>query len=384
MTTKKLDDEAIRNAEARRKQYFIFDETFGGDEEAGRFGLQVSPGGLKKFVIIIIRDGVRHIEVIGNAKTMPVDHARSLARTRIRALTASEDSIGPDSPFEVIAELMMSRKIPKWRPSTGQLNDTLLRSSVLPFFTGRRISEISRSDIETWFAGLSGKQDAANRCLPLVSAILTEAGEMGVRASEETNPVLGMRRYRRSKRLRVLTADEIKRLGEALDKRRAKFPLETAMIELLFYTGIRKRELQDLLWANFHGDHLILPDIKLGSRIVYISQQARAVLEKLKKTSGRSELVFPSSGKRGLYIDAFWRKLRDEIGISDVRIADLRTTFANEAHRGGVNPKVIAALLGHRQPESTFRLIAPDEAEICDALKLVEQALSKKDDGDDQ
>jgi integrase len=374
MTVSDLTGRLIRSAKTKKSQYTIWDRKSKG------FGLRVTPLGHKSFVINFTKDGTRHTETIGDATTMSLRDARALAKKRIKILTAQHD-VGFDTPFEVIAEVVIRRHARLWKPSTMAVNRGYLKNTILPFFSGRPIGGITKEDVEYWFAGLRSKPATANRSAPVLSVIMNEAEEMNARP-ENSNPVLGLRRYRRPKKQRVLTPDEWARLGAALEKLKKKYPREVSFFLLLILTGCRKGELKNLRWLDYRDGSLHLLDSKTGPKEIILCSHARRVLDELK--TKRSGLVFPPKrkGVRGSWIDEFWWELRREIGLDDVRVHDLRHSYASVAIRLKINLIVIGLLLGHNDTESTQRYAHLDDQMMRDAMQLADEDETKN--GDDE
>ncbi len=78
-------------------------------------------------------------------------------------------------------------------------NRYYFKNQLLPFFggkSGKNIASITRADVEIWFAGLSHITEGANRAVPVLSCIMQWAEELGLR-EEDSNPTLGLKRYKR-------------------------------------------------------------------------------------------------------------------------------------------------------------------------------------------
>jgi integrase len=379
MTISRLNTCLIFSAKPRRKQYFIWDEALKG------LGVKITPIGLKFFLISILRGGVRHTEIIGDATVMSLREARAHAKTRIRALSSLYIDVDADTPFEIVAEQVQERQKRLLKPRTIRVNRDYLNSCILPFFTGRAIGSINRLDVEEWFASLADRPAAANRSAPILSVIMREAEEMGARA-KDSNPVLGLRRYRKHKRQRIPTADEMAHLGEALEERRKTHPVQVSLFILIILLGCRKSELIDLCWSDYRDGHLYLRDSKTGPKKIFLCSHARAELDRLK--TKRSKKVFPSSKKNGkgrICIDNFWRELRKELGMEDVRLHDFRHHHASVAIKGGENINVIGILLGHNSNETTLRYIDLDDEMMREAKKTISMGInSKKGDEDEE
>lgn len=105
--------------------------------------------------------------------------------------------------FHDLAEFTFRRRSRLWKPSTLRVNRDYLKNQILPFFKTHPIASINRDDVATWFAGLSHMPEGANRAVPVLSAIMVEAEELGLRPLD-SNPTLGLRRYKRTERGRVM------------------------------------------------------------------------------------------------------------------------------------------------------------------------------------
>ena len=129
-----------------------------------------------------------------------------------------------------------------------------------------------------------------------------------------------------------------------------------ALVRLLLLTGCRKSEIATLAWSSYRDGHLFLPDTKTGPRTVWLSSPARALLARLPRT-GRWVFASAKTGERLPVptLEAFWRKVRAEAGLDDVRLHDLRHTYASIAIGGGETVVTTGRLLGHRNPETTLK-----------------------------
>lgn len=277
--------------------------------------------------------------------------------------------------FETVAEEVFRRYGRTWKPRTVAVNRSYLRNQILPWFRGRPISEITKSEVQVWFAGLSATPAAADRSLPVLSVILRQAELYGYRA-DDSNPCTGLRRYRPSGCERYLSVEEIRRLGAGLHERESAKPLPVAVIRILLLTGCRQSEIRTLLWEDYRNRHLFLRDSKTGPRTVWLSSPARQILDNLPRTS---PWVFPAAKRVGpmtsdsLY--RFWSKLRSEKDLSDVRLHDLRHSYASFALRQGETVPTIGRLLGHRDPTTTLKYIHLADEIARKAVETVEAAL---------
>ena len=200
----------------------------------------------------------------------------------------------------------------------------------------------------------------ANRTLGVLSRMLTLA-EVWEMRPEGVNPCQFVKKYPERRRERFLSDDEYRRLGVALwDAEREGFasPAAVAAIRPLMLTGCRSGEILSLRWENVDLDRgeLRLPDSKTGARIVHLGDPAIAVLRGIQRREDNT-WVIPGL-KRGTHL-AFlhgpWRLILERAGIRNLRIHDLRHSFASGGLLVGEGLPMIGKLLGHNKVQTTAR-----------------------------
>ena len=282
-----LTDARVRALKPRKTVRDVRDAKLKG------FGVRVSPSGLKRFFIQCQHRGERIWKIVGDAGTVSVGEARSIAGEMLAATRRGEGT--PCAPgetlFEAVAETTFRRYERVWKAGTLYVNRSYLRKQLLPHFAGRPIADIDRQKVRNWFARRRATPVAADRSMPVLSVIMREAERMGLRP-EGSNPCRGIKRYRRKGRERFLSDDEIRRLSERLAAHEARWPQQAALIRLLLLTGCRKNEILTLRWSDYRDGNLFLRDSKTGPRTVWLSEPARAVLDNLKR---KGRWVFPAS-----------------------------------------------------------------------------------------
>ncbi|MCY4060646.1 MAG: site-specific integrase, partial [Gammaproteobacteria bacterium] len=198
---------------------------------------------------------------------------------------------------------------------------------------------------------------AANRSLPVLSVILKGAEALGHRAND-SNPCVGIKRHRLQGRSRFLTSGEMRRLGAALDAHAPRALAPVAVVRLLLLTGARQGEVRGLQWRDYREGNLYLPDGKTGPRTVWLSSAARSLLDSLQR-NGR--WMFPKRcGSEPMSTETLyhhWRILQKNADLNDVRLHDLRHSYASFALRRGETILTIGRLLGHRDPNTTLRYL---------------------------
>lgn len=131
-----------------------------------------------------------------------------------------------------------------------------------------------------------------------------------------------------------------------------------AAIRLLMLTGCRKSEILTLRWEHVALDagELRLPDTKTGARVISLPPMAVELLAGLSRDPDSAWVIpgrYPGTHLREL-ADA-WKVIRMRAGLDDVRIHDLRHSFAFRALALGESLPMIGKLLGHSQVETTAR-----------------------------
>ena len=366
-----LTDARVRALKPRKSPYDIRDGKLKG------FGVRVPPSGRKRFFVHCQHRGKRVWKIVGHAGIVNVKEARSRAAETLASIRRGEPALPrPDETlFEAVAETVFERYRRRWKPRTLDANRGYLKNQLLPHFAGRPVADIGRREVENWFASLHPTPVTADRSMPILSVILTEAEAMGFRPSG-SNPCRGIPRYRRKGRERFLSDDEIHRLSARLAAYSARSPLPVAIVRLLLLTGCRKGEILTLQWSDYREGRLFLRDSKTGPRTVWLSEPARNILDTLERGN---RWVFPAPRTRGpataASLERFWRRVRAEAGLSDVRLHDLRHTHASIALRQGETVLAIARLLGHASPETTLKYTHPADPMVKDAAETVGRVL---------
>jgi len=89
---------------------------------------------------------------------------------------------------------------------------------------------------------------------------------------------------------------------------------------------------------------------------VYLNAPARALLQELPRTANNSRVI-PGmrADSASAAIDNAWSRVRTAAGLADVRLHDLRHSFASVGAAGGLSLPIIGALLGHKHATTTAR-----------------------------
>ena len=372
MPNVRLNESRIEALEPRKSPYDLRDTELKG------FGVRVLPSGARRFFVHSQHEGRRLWKTVGDAGSIGLDEARKRAMELLAAIRRDEPAALPEERrFEAVAEEVFSRYGRHWKPGTLEVNRNYLRSTILPRFGGMNIADIDRQDVRNWFASLHATPVAADRSMPILSVIMRQAEIYGYRP-EGSNPCAGIRRYRRKGRERFLSKPELRCLAQVLDGHEARHPREAAFVRLLLLTGCRKSEIGTLQWSDYWEGRLFLRDSKTGPRTVWLSSPARAILDGLLR---QGKWVFPSPQRRGplslTMFESFWRRVREEADIDDVRLHDLRHTYATIAIMGGESVTTTARLLGHNDARTTLKYAHLSDRSVREATDALASILGE-------
>ena len=369
MATARLTERRVNALKPRKSAYDVRDRDLKG------FGIRVLPSGAKRYFIHSQHQGRRVWKIVGQVGAVGVDEARDRARNLLATIRNGDDdeaAVVPDVAFEKVADEVFRRYARNWKPSTLKVNRNYYSNHILPWFEGRPIAGITAHDVRRWFASLHNTPVSADRSAPILSVIMRQAEVYGYRP-EGTNPCAGIKRYRRQGRQRFLSTAEVRRLGEVLARHEVDRPQTTAIIRLLLLTGCRKGEIVTLKWRFYREGNLFLPDSKNGPRTVWLSSAARTILDGLPPR--KSVWIFPSTrtnrSMTTVAVDRLWYRTRAEAGLHDVRIHDLRHSYASMALAQGETVLTIGRLLGHRDPETTLKYTHLSDAMVREATDTI-------------
>ncbi|MGD9669383.1 MAG: tyrosine-type recombinase/integrase [Hyphomicrobiaceae bacterium] len=261
---------------------------------------------------------------------------------------------------DVANQFLLEHVVPKLKPRTAAEYRRLLDKRILPAFGRQRIDAVSERAVGRWHASLEQTPRDANHAAAVLSSLMSFAEARGARPPG-SNPVQGLRRYREVAHERYLTGAEFERLGRALDEAEAArriSPLAIAAIRLLVLTGARREEIRTLRWSSVDLERrlLFLSESKTGSKTIHLNGPAVDVLAALPRIEG-NPFVF-CGARRGEPVKDMigpWHAIRSAAGLHDVRLHDLRHSFASMAATNRVPLALLGRLIGHRSTRTTER-----------------------------
>lgn len=385
------------------------------------FGVRIRASGRKAYVVqhrIGKGRGARQRKfTLGTFPELTPDQARTDARQLIAKLHREPEAFEVEEPAAAeAAETITVRELAdRWyrtdgrfsrikgatygqlrKPENMAIDWGRIERHVLPLIGDCLVAELSRRDVQTMHDDIAagatagprntegrgcryvkGGPGTAAKTVQILSTILSFAVREEI---IETNPAFGVRKVPTRKLNRFLSEAEIASLRDALVHEEARLSPNhgVAVIRLLLLTGCRKGEIECLRWdeVDLRGGFLRFEATKTGARTMPLSQPAIDVLSSLPKLS--REYVFPASHGDGPFVGtkATWRRASKAASLTDVRLHDLRHTFASIGAAKGLSLPMIGALLGHRQPSTTARYAHLTDTPVRQAASVVTEGIS--------
>ena len=346
--------------------------TYLWDRSLPGFGVKCSPTGSKRYVVKYRANGggraakQRWLTLGGHGPLTP-DQARKMAQQSLAAIARGEDPQSEKSKRRGASSLSdiwdryEKEHLPSRKENT-QYDYTRLWIGVLkPKLGATIVQDLSTDDVDRLHKGLRSTPYRANRVRALLSRLMSLA-EIWQHRSPGSNPCRQVSRFKEKGRNRYLSGEELKLLGATLNAMTDSKELSASAanaIRLLLLTGARLTEILSARWEWFDPKQKViaLPDSKTGEKLIFLSDEALAVLKRQKLNSAKSAFLFPGNGKQGRMINLAkpWGKVCEKAGLTGVRLHDLRHTAASVAVSQGASLPIIGRLLGHSQPQMTQR-----------------------------
>jgi integrase len=371
------------------------------DTELPGFGVVVaSSGGISFFVQYRVpgagRAGAAKRMRLGQYPAITVDIARAEAKKLLGKVAHGAD------PAAARAERKHACRVRdlgkdwladgegRWKAKTLEEHRRVWEKRILPALGSRAVADVTTAHCAALHRALKGTPYSANRLRDALINFFAFAESQGLRP-KHSNPARDVRKYKEHARERFLTPEEAVRLGDALARaereglppaptRRKAWklgksskhttkakkagqydranPFAVAAIRFLLLTGWRKNEALTLEWSMISTERgtATLPDTKTGKSTRHLGATALALLEALPRLKG-SPYCFPGKDPKQplVEINRVWYAVRYAAGLEEVRLHDLRHSFASMIASDGGSLLLIGKLLGHKSLRSTER-----------------------------
>ena len=383
----KINKRIVEAAKARNTAYDI------NDSELRGFGIRILPSGAHSYFVRYRRGGQRRRISLGSHGTLIPEQARARAIQLLARVGAGEDpAASRQSGGHIITVADLAKRFDeehitvRLKPKSAEGYRSNLRLFIVPALGRFKAADVARADVAKLHHDLRHSRYQANRSLALLSKMFNLAEMWGLRP-DGSNPCRHVKKYPEEKRKRYLNGNELARLGETLcECEKSRESQSTVnLIRLLLLTGCRLNEILTLKWehVDLENNALHLPDSKTGEKTVHIGAAALECLAGIERIHDNPWVITGQLSSSHLVNPGKpWRRIRTRAGLDDVRIHDLRHTFASVAVSGGQSLPMIGKLLGHTQVQTTARyahLAAdPIKQAAADVSSSIAAALSPK------
>lgn len=371
------------------------------DDKVRGFGIRVTAGGAKAFVLNYRIAGRERRMAIGRYPDWSVESARKRAKELRQDVDRGIDPLGTkqaDRAAPTVADLCeryIEEHLPDKRASSARDDRAMIDNIIRPKLGAEKVAAVDQTRVRKLHRSLATTPYRANRVLALLSKMFTLSIGWGMRGD---HPVKGVKRFDEIKRTEYLSPEQISRLVSVLDTYADQGAAN--IVRLLLLTGARSGEVRFARWAHFDLDRKIFnndtkkeepapiwtkpPDDTKQNKAhrVPLSDGAFALLKSMYAAAPRdddgklkNDYLFPGplSGKPRTEIKDEWREIASAAGLYDVvagknakgepvetkvvkyRLHDLRHTYASLLVSSGLSLPIIGALLGHTQPGTTAR-----------------------------
>lgn len=398
-------------------------------DELKGFGCRVTYRGAKAFVLNYTVNGRERRITIGSYPEWSVQAAREQATKLKREVDLGGDPLSKreaDRDAPTVQELFdryAEEHLPRKAARSAADDASMWKTYVLPKLGRLKLRDLSTSDVDALHRAISRlHQTRANRVIEVLRKGLTLAVRWGW---IEQNVASGVQRNPERPRHRYLSDREIAYVSVAMDH--CAEQLSADAIRLLMLTGARKGEVLAAEWSQF--------DLQAGvwtkpshhtkqrrEHRVPLSAPAQQLLLRLRSEARSETYVFPGRTGNGPLQDvkrtwqaikesatiSIWREsaavkpLLDALtaeldrepkfseiaglakarnislptGVLEVRVHDLRHTYASILAGRGTSLALIGALLGHTQAQTTHRYAHLADDPLRKATEMVAEAIS--------
>jgi integrase len=327
---------------------------------------------------------IRRCITIGSSKVLSLTEARNIAIQYKRRLAMGEDLHDSKEALKAIPKLsdfIEQQYLPyvktykrSWIYDVG-----LIKNHINPNFGSMYMDELKKQDVVIFISKhlQTHAPGSVNRVVILLRYIYNLAIKWEM-AGITKNPTAGIPLLEENnQKERYLTAEEARKLVGAL-KSSCNEMLQY-IIPMLILTGARKNEVQQAKWEDINWEQRIwrIPLSKSGkARHVPISDGALILLETIPRIEG-CQWIFPNPKTHKPYKSFYgsWHTARKSVGLEDVRVHDLRHSFASFLVNSGRSLYEVQRILGHTQISTTQRYAHLSQDSLLTAANEVGKAI---------
>jgi integrase len=319
---------------------------------------------------------------IGDARDITLDQAKKRADQLRGRIALGENPAERRIALRTAPTFAADRYMPfvKGYKRSWRSDDCYLRHHLLPAFGTKYLDEIKKHDVIAFHHGMRAKGYAlgtCNRCLILLRYAMNLAVRWEI-PGMTANPTRDVPLFENpNKKERFLSQEEAQKLYEAV--RQSNNPMLRYIVPMLILTGARKREVLDAKWEDFDiaAQQWRIPFTKAGKpRYVPLSTGAIQLLASIPRQDNCPwAFANPKTGKPYASFFNSWDTARNQAGLADVRIHDLRHSFASFLVNAGRSLYEVQKILGHTQVKTTQRYAHLAQGTLIEAANEVAKAV---------
>lgn len=386
------------------------EDTWIWDDELTRFAFRMRPSGVGSYVIVYrTRQRKQRQVAVGRLGVVTPEQARANAKAMLAEVDAGRDPAearAQDREAITVEELcaryleaahaglVKTRFGKPKKASTISIDEGRVARHIVPLIGQKLARDLRRSDVQIMtdaiaqgktaveirtkargVARVTGGAGTATRVVELLGGIWSWAEKRDMVSG--ASPTVGVERSKGDAKDRVLTGEELARLGNAMRAQAPARQAAVAALRLIALTGLRREEACGLRWdeVSFSESCLRLKDTKTGKSIRPIGRRALDLLSTLPRVN---QFVFSGrSDDRSADLKKQLAALFDAAGLSDARSHDLRRTFASAAADMDYGDATIGEMLGHAKRGVTARhYIRRPDAALVEAVTRVSDRIA--------
>ena len=360
------------------------------DRKVPALCVRVMASGVTSFVLNYRFRGRERRYTIGRFPTLDLSQARVEAIDLLKEIREGRDPLDArqserEAPTMVdLAHDYFEFYADKSKRESSLRNDhQMLDNVILPKLGRLPVAAVTERDIESFHASLRATPYRGNRVLALLSKLFSLANKWHSQNPvwRADNPAAHVSHFPEEKRERWLRQDELSRLTAALNNYADQKAANA--IRLLLLTGARKTEVLSAQWSQFDLAKRIWTKPSAHTKQkktehVPISKVAWKLLTEMKSRS-KDDFLFPGrdEGDHLKDLKNDWKELCAAAKLEDVRIHDLRHTYASHLVSSGVPLAVVGKLLGHTQSQTTERYAHLAESPLREATDRFGKLMSR-------